>query len=153
MNVCDQQLDWRNLWITCYGYDNLKFKGSFDRDDYLVELTVDLGPIVEFEGFISKIEMYIERGEQNILLKTRNTLAKKYELDYDFSERDRQLFNRDEKSELYTVYEKGKVAIVIEKKTRDYLTDLWLYIKYRDEKSGKEFLERKRPVRAQESDF
>ena len=90
-------------------------------------------------------------------------LGNKYELDFVFSEREIQLFNEGEKSWLYTVYAKGQVALIVGRKKRGYSLDPeggytysldpWLYIEYRDVKYGKVYLEKMRPVRAQESDF
>ena len=73
----------------------------------------------------------------------------KYVLDYEYSERDRQLFNEGEKEHLLGVYSNGQVALRINRNKRD----LWLYIEYRDVESGKQFLEKNRPVTATSDDF
>jgi len=162
MNVCGTGIR-EKKWTTCYGIDNLKFIAQYDNNSYLIKLTVDLGPIVEVEGDVSLVDKFLKRDEKNILYKTMYALGNKYELDFEFSERDIQLFNEEEKSSLYTVYAKGQVALVIWRKQKNsplnpdgsytYSLDPWLYIEYRDVKYGKMFLEKKRPVRAQESDF
>ncbi len=68
-------------------------------------------------------------------------------------ERDRQFFNTNEKKELYTVYEKGKVALLITRKEKKYLHDLWIYIEYRDVKPAQVFYKSTKPKRAKKSDF
>ena len=70
-------------------------------------------------------------------------------MDYKYSERDRQLFNKHEKDDLLVVYSNGQVALRISRKSRN----LWLYIEYRDVESGKQFLEKNRPVTATLDDF
>ena len=97
----------------CYDIDNLKFSGTFDKFSFLDKLTVNLGPIVGSVGLIDQLSTYIQKGETNIYLKMRTTFGGKYKLDFEYSERDRQLFNKDEKKKLYTVYEKGHVALLI----------------------------------------
>ena len=47
------------------------------------------------------------------------------------------------------MYENGQVALRINRNKRD----LWLYIEYRDVESGKQFLEKNRPVIATSDDF
>ena len=83
----------------------------------------------------------------------RNTLGKKYKLDFEYSERDRQLFNENEKDKLYTVYEKGQVALLVGRKEKEYSRDLWLYIEYRDVEPAEVFFKSAKPKRAKESDF
>ena len=104
-------------------------------------------------GFIDQLSTYVTQGETNIFPKMRNTLGEKYNMDFEFSERDRQLFNEDQKDNLYTVYNGGQVALLINRKEREYDDDLWLYIEYRDVKPAQIFLESTKPVRAESSDF
>ena len=116
-------------------------------------MTVDLGPIVGSVGLINELATYIQKGETNIYLNMRTTLGKKYKLDFEFIERDRQLFNKDEKDKLYTVYEKGQVALLVTRKKKGYSHDLWLYIEYRDVKPAEVFFKSAKPKRAKKSDF
>ena len=83
----------------------------------------------------------------------KNTFDKKYTLDYGYFERDRQLFNESEKSNLYRVYSKGKVVLEIFRREKEYSYELWLYIHYLDSVRAKNFLEKYRPVRASNDDF
>ncbi len=133
------------LGTTCYGLDNLKFFGTFDKYSLLEKLTVDLGPYVQ------------KKGKDNIYLKMRNGLGAKYKMDFEFSERDRQLFNEGVKGKLYTVYNGGQVALLIGRKKRGSSpwssSDLWLYVEYRDVKPGQRFLKSTKPKRAKTSDF
>ena len=79
----------------------------------------------------------------------KENIDAKYVLDYEYSERDRQLFNEGEKEHLLGVNSNGQVALRINRNKRD----LWLYIEYRDVESGKQFLEKNRPVTATLDDF
>ena len=99
-----------------------------------------MGPIVASDGsFLSTLNEFLEE-ETNIYFKMKNTLKSKYNLDYGYSERDRQLFNEQEKSYLLEVYSNGHVVLRINRKERDsYYKDLWLYIEYRDVDEAKKF--------------
>ena len=140
-------------FTTCYDLQNLKFRGTFDINGSLDKLTVDLGPIVGSVGIIDELATYLQKGETNIYLKMRNILGEKYKMDFEYSERDRQLFNKDEKDKLYTVYKMGQVALLITRKEKKYSHDLWLYIEYRDVEPAELFFKSEKPKRAKKSDF
>ena len=57
------------------------------------------------------------------------------------------------KRKLYTVYEKGQVALLVARKEKKYSRELWLYIEYRDVKAAEEFLKWAKPKRSKKSDF
>tara|TARA_B110000008_G_C16763035_1_gene481396 strand:- start:34 stop:756 length:723 start_codon:yes stop_codon:yes gene_type:complete len=156
----------------CYGIQNIKFKAGYANRKtkssngdiipmifgvrILGDLTLDMGPIVDSDGsFFSTLNNLVasSNDEPNIYLKMKKNFDAKYALDYEYSERDRQLFNEGEKKELLGVYSNGQVVLKINRKERDYSKDLWLYIEYRDVKSGKQFLEKNRPVTANLDDF
>ena len=80
-------------------------------------------------------------------------MGKNYSRDYGYSERDRQLFNESEKSRLYEVYSGGKVVLEINRKEKDWSSDLWLYIHYFESSKAERFLKENRPVRASDDDF
>jgi len=157
----------------CYGIQNIKFnegikrrnksnKGDIIPIDFAVkvlgDLTLDMGPIVSSDGsFFSTLNNLVvsSNDEPNIYLKMKKNFDAKYVLDYEYSERDRQLFNEGEKEELLGVYSNGQVALKINLKERDnsYSKELWLYIEYRDADSAKRFLDQNRPVTATLDDF
>ena len=153
---------------TCYSLDNISFYGGYtpitikseryDREQLskkiqiLSSLTVDLGPITQ-SLLIDALTFYeTDPDAGNILSKMYQNL-KKYKLEFEYSERDRELFNDGLKDELYVVYEGGKVALKIERIKKDYSSDNWLYVEYRSGEVASEFLERNRPKRAAASDF
>jgi len=143
-------------YAKCYGIDNIKFRAFGGKT--LKQLSLDMGPIVSSDGsFFSILNNLVidPNNEPNIYLKMKKNFDDKYVLDYEYSERDRQLFNESEKKYLIGVYSNGQVVLRIWRKERDnsYSKDLWLYIEYRDVKSGKQFLEKNRPVRASLDDF
>ncbi len=129
--VCKGSLN-KKSGTTCYGLGNLKFRGKFGKGSFLEKLTVELGPIVGSVGFINELSTYLQKGETNIYLNMRKNLKAKYKIDFEFSERDRQLFNENIKDKLYVVYSKGQVALLINRKKRGYSKDVWLYVEYRD---------------------
>lgn len=139
----------------CYGIDNIKFQ-AFGLNK-LSMLSLDMGPIVQSDGsFFSKLNNLVVDSfeEPNIYLKMKKNFDTKYSLDYEYSERDRQLFNEGEKTELLGVYSNGQVALKITQKKQDsYSKVLWLYIEYRDVASAKKFLKKNRPIRATLDDF
>ena len=150
----------------CYGLQNIKFSAESYREfsssigrskegvSLIRNLILDMGPIVASDGSFTSFLNDLS-GESNIYMKMKQNLDAKYALDYEYSERDRQLFNEQEKDDLLGVYSNGQVAIRINRKEREnsYPKDLWLYIEYRDVKSGKQFLEKNRPVIATLNDF
>ena len=156
---------------TCYGIQNIKFTGKYGQRrkissigtnkfgvQILTRLMLDMGPIVDSDGsFFSTLNNLVasSNDEPNIYLKMKKNFDAKYVLDYEYSERDRQLFNEEEKEELLGVYSNGQVVLKINRKEREnsYSKDLWLYIEYRNVEDGKLFLENYRPVEANLNDF
>ena len=143
-------------YVECYGVDNIKFRG-FGKQT-LTQLNIDMGPIVASDGsFFSQLNNQVvnDDDEPNIYLKMKKNFDTKYVLDYEYSERDRQLFNEGEKDDLLSVYSNGQVLLRISRKEREnsYSKDLWLYIEYRDVGAAIEFLEKNRPVISTLDDF
>ena len=85
----------------------------------------------------------------------KNNFDNKYILDYQYSERDRQLFNERAKSYLLVVYSNGQVILRINKKQnkKTYRKDLWLYVEYQGVESGKQFLKNYQPNESTMDDF
>ena len=144
----------------CYGIQNIKFSANIYQEfsssigrskagvPLIGDLILDMGPIVQSDGSFTSFLSDLT-GESNIYLRMKENIDAKYVLDYEYSERDRQLFNEGEKEHLLGVYSNGQVALRINRNKRD----LWLYIEYRDVESGKQFLEKNRPVTANLDDF
>ena len=59
-------------------------------------LTLDMGPITD-DGYYLDI---FRADDANIYTKMKKSLSDKYELEFEYSERDRQLFNEKEKTSL-----------------------------------------------------
>ena len=117
----------------------------------LTMLTIDLGPVVS-GGFFSGITSE-GADDGDIFNGMRNTLNKKYTIDFEFSERDRELFNEREKSNLLVVYQRGKVVLRIWRKKEEYSSKIRLHLEYREPKSGADFIEANKPNKAFASDF
>ena len=151
LELCPLEKTWDGEysdWVRCYGISNIAFKAHY-TDDLLDILTLDMGPIVEGGYFLD----IFGEGDSNIYSKMRKSLSDKYALEYEYSERDRQFFNEFEKNALSHVYSKGQVALIISRKEKEYSSELWLYIDYRDLDQGEWYLETYRPVRSSEDDF
>jgi len=143
----------KTRYVRCYEIDDIKFKPGGTKT--LEFLSLDMGPIVASDGsFFSELNNLVVSSidEPNIYLKMKKNFDSKYALNYEYSERDRQLFNEGLKTELLGVYSDGQVTLKITHKERDYSKDLWLYIEYRG-KFAKNFLEINRPVKATLNDF
>ena len=85
----------------------------------------------------------------NPYLNLRNALKKNYSSDWEYTERDRLLFNENEKDTLWESYENGQVMLEI--KREEY--DINLYVHYYTEKNGKKYSEERRPQNTNFSDF
>ena len=132
----------------CYGIQNISFSPHFKNKNgikVVSYLTLDMGPIASDGILIDLINEFAD-PDANIFRKMKTNFDTKYILEYEFSQRDRQLFNEREKSELLVVYSKGQVALRI---TRDFS----LYIEYRDISEARAFLKRNKPVTAAIDDF
>jgi chemotaxis protein histidine kinase CheA len=141
-------------WKPCYDIDNIRFQGSFDKDNFLEVLVVDLGPIIETYGLYKALEDIISGSSSNIFENTLRALSKKYTREYSYNERERQLFNNGILDELLVVYNKGQVTIkIFRKKVNEYSKELWLYVEYRNVELGKTFMEANRPTRETSDDF
>ena len=132
----------------CYGIQNISFSPHFKNKNgikVVSYLTLDMGPIASDGVLIDLINEFAD-PDANIFRKMKTNFDTKYILEYEFSQRDRQLFNEREKSELLVVYSEGQVVLRI---TRDFS----LYIEYRDISEARAFLKRNKPVTAAIDDF
>ena len=140
----------------CYGLQDIKFDASpfYGKIKTVNVLTLDMGPITSDGVFIDLINEFTD-PDADIFRKMKNNFDNKYVLDYEFSTRDRQLFNNNEKNKLLVVYSKGQVVLRINRKERkdSRRKDLWLYIEYRDVQQATEFLKTNAPVKATLNDF
>jgi hypothetical protein len=137
-------------YVKCYGIDNIDFRAFGNKT--LKQLNLDMGPITSDGFFIDMMNEFTD-SDSNIYRKMKKNFDSKYVLDFEYSERDRQLFNENEKRYLFASYSKGQVVLRIWRKEKDYSSNLWLYIEYRDIESGKQFLEENKPVSANLNDF
>ena len=152
--------------VRCYGIKDIIFSvetfkanavqttNSGPDIEVVSKLVLDMGPIASDGLFLDIVNELIE-SDSNIYRKMKKTLDAKYILDFEFSERDRQLFNENEKKELLVAYSNGQVVLKINrrKKENSYSEDLWLYIEYRNVDSGILFLERNSSVTSNLNDF
>ena len=104
-------------------------------------ITVDLGPIYTFS--------YSDRIIGNPYQSLRDGLDQTYNLDWEFSERDRKLFNESKRDSLWVSYNEGMVLIEIRREK----FDINLYLYYYSEDEGKKISEELRPQNVNFNDF
>ena len=150
----------------CYGIDDIKFKfngglgvSTNSGGDPLIstnnenelfekisEITIDLGPL--YQSYLDKII----GDPNNPYRKLKKSLDSKYALDWEFTERDRRLFNEDSsRKSLWTSYEDGIVFSEI-RRVEKY-SDLRLFVHYHTVKKGKQLTNDRKPQNANFSDF
>ena len=106
-----------------------------------------MGPITDSWVLFSN-----DPNDGDILNTTRRALNK-YEVDYEYSKRDLELYEEGEKDKLQIVYEGGKVALVIEKIKKGYGYENRLFVDYREPHVAINYLEKNKPQRASTDDF
>ena len=139
-------------YVECFGIDNIKFQGF--GVETLTQLNINMGPIVSNGIFLDIVNELIE-SDSNIYRKMKKNFDSKYTLNYEYSERDMQLFNEGMKKDLLGVYSNGQVALRINYNNfnNNDSNSLWLHIEYRDKDLAKSFLEENRPNTATLDDF
>ena len=134
--------------LQCYNTDDIRFKITYGYNkDYInrqsdVEFTINyiaiyVGPYVSSE---SGEDPYLNLG---------NALKKNYSIDWEWTERDRVLFNENKKNSLWVSFENGQVMLEI--KREGY--DMNLYVHYYTEDDGKKYSEERKPKNTNFSDF
>ena len=159
--------DLSRKFVDCYNLQNIKFSGFYDKVkkrlgesftsieksfSVLEVLILDLGPIVD-NGFLNDLVLSNDPESGNVLIQMKSTLDSKYIKEFEWSERDRQMFDEGEKENLLIVYEKGQVALRIAREKKEYSLKMRLFVEYRDVDIGKKFLDENRPKKASSSDF
>jgi len=152
----------RNIISECYGLDNIKFGGTFEKlsSEFLMEdwvlknLQLDLGPLDTY-SWISALSNWSEADpeDRNIYQNMRAILDKKYKQDFEFSERDITFFDDGERNTLRVSYNKGQVTLELRKKKVDYSTDIRLFLNYQTPELGANYLQQYEPKKAKASDF
>ena len=152
---------WESINQQCYGLDNIKFGGTFQKlssefqkqDSVLTKLQLDLGPLDYSWGSALLNWSEADPEDRNIYQNMRAILDKKYKLDFEFSERDITFFEDGERNTLRVSYNKGQVALEIQKKKVDYSTDISLFLSYRTPPRGEQYMKMFEPKKAKASDF
>ena len=110
---------------------------------------------IDSNGIFLDIVNELIESDSNIYRKMKKNFDSKYTLNYEYSERDMQLFNEGMKKDLLGVYSNGQVALRINYNNfnNNDSNSLWLHIEYRDKDLAKSFLEENRPNTATLDDF
>ena len=166
MEECGYALNNKNA-VNCFDIENIGFLGEYRLTSLKSEtfgqqsvyknistlsiLTLDLGPISQsWASFLPSGSKDINDGD--ILQKMRNNLSK-YDLEFEYSQRDIELFNAREKDSLIIVYEEGRVVLRIQRLSKDYSSEKRLFLEYRDAEEAKQYLEENIPKKATSDDF
>ncbi|MDA8675715.1 hypothetical protein N9M53_03390 [Alphaproteobacteria bacterium] len=125
------------------------FKDEFPKGFFLLtkpkllKITIDVGPL--YQTYLD----YIIDDPNNPYNNLKNNLSKKYGIDWESTERDRNLFNEGEKDSLWSSF--GDNQIFLEIRRVDY--DMELFVHYLTKEGGKSFSEKISPKNANFSDF
>lgn len=109
----------------------------------LLKIIIDVGPL--YQTYLD----YIIDDPNNPYNNLKNNLSKKYGIDWESTERDRNLFNEGEKDSLWSSF--GDNQIFLEIRRVDY--DMELFVHYLTKEDGKLFSEKISPKNANFSDF
>ena len=139
---------------TCYGLDNIKFiSDAWAETSTINILGLDLG-VLDSYGWASYIFADTDPESGNIYTSMRKNLDEKYSLEYEFTERDLDFFNNDERDVLRVVYEKGQITLQVERvKVDEYNKDIRLRLYYQTPAYGEKFYTKHKPKKASASDF
>jgi len=107
------------------------------------KMIIDVGPL--YQTYLD----YIIEDPNNPYNNLKNNLSKKYGIDWESTERDRNLFNEGEKDSLWSSF--GDNQIFLEIRRVDY--DMELFVHYLTKEDGKLFSEKISPKNANFSDF
>ena len=113
------------------------------KREIVSEIVVDVGPI--YQNFLDRI---IE-NENNPLINLRKNLASKYGMDWEFTERDRKLFNEGQKDSLWTSFAGNQIYLEV----RRVRAGLGLFVHYHDKEKGLQLSEDRKPKNADFKDF
>jgi uncharacterized protein YgiM (DUF1202 family) len=139
---------------TCYGLDNIKFiSDAWAETSTINILGLDLGVLDSYD-WASYIFADTDPESGNIYTSMRKNLDEKYSLEYEFTERDLDFFNNDERDVLRVVYEKGQITLQVERvKVDEYSKDIRLRLYYQTPAYGEKFYTKHKPKKASASDF
>ena len=103
-----------------------------------------------FVPLYSSYKDFLYENDDNPLTKLRRQLDTKYGMDWEFTERDRKLFNEGAKKAVYISYSNGQLMIKIYK---DSNNKDQILLMYNSEKWGRHLMEKRRPKNANTNDF
>ena len=99
----------------CYYLDNIKFiSDARTRTSTINILGLDLG-VLDTYGWASYIFADTDPESDNIYTSMKKNLDEKYSLEYEFTERDLDFFNNNERNVLRVVYEQGQIALQVQR--------------------------------------
>ena len=142
-----------SLKYICYN-DTLAFIDQIDKktlsmsvitpSDVIADISINIGPLSK--NFLDKTNGNLN----NPYIKLKKTLDSKYEIDWQFTERDRKFFNEGENDSLWTSYNKGQIFSEIKKIGNDKLR---LFVHYHTKEDGERLTEERKPKNVKFNNF
>jgi hypothetical protein len=150
INEATYAQDYRNNGLVCI---------AVFQNDKIVKLTIysakqlktikgmqiGLGPL--YQTNLGKIF----GDPDNPYVKLKTSLGAKYQLDWEFTERDRKLFNEGAKSSLWTSYNNGQIFSQIYR--IDKYSNLKLFVHYHTKEEGAKLSDERRPKNVKFDNF
>lgn len=132
------------------GLERYLNKDWFDSEPHdgialtLWKLDIDFGPLYQqsWESFIT--------NPDNPFVKLKSSLDNRYKADWEFTERDLELFNKGEREKLWISYEQGKMFIEIGRTDR---RELNLHLTYHTTFEGQKLTEERKPRNVKFDEF
>lgn len=123
----------------------IKIEITGEVTDIIQRVSVDIGPLYQ-----SLLDNVIG-DPKNPYLKLKKSLESKYQVDWEFTDRDRKLFNENERDSLWTSYNGGQIFSQILRK--DKYSDLRLLVHYHTKEDGEKLSEVRKPQNVNFDDF
>lgn len=142
------EFDYTSSWLSSASDEQICSHAITCRpvnDRYVIgDIIVDLGPL--YQGFMD----LIVENDRNPYISLRTSMEEKYKVDWEFTERQRSLFNSGEISNLFISMQDGQAFINI---ARDINGDIRLLAEYYSPSRGQAVSSSRRPKNADMSDF
>ena len=129
----------------CFNIDDLKFSFTDNIEGTIIFIKIDVGTL--YQTFLDRII----GDPTNPFEKLKKNLDTNYQLEWEFTERDRKLFNEGERNSLWTSYNNGEVFSEIRRE--DKYSELRLFVHYHTKNYGKMLSEQRKPQNVDFNNF
>ena len=123
----------------------IKAKNKHNHQRILNNIEIDIGPL--HETYLDPEKFVLTHPYRQL----RETLDKKYRLDWEFTDRDRILFNAQERDNLFVSYRVGQIFIEIERDIES--SKIRLFVRYYSFEEGRRLFVKRHPNNVNFNDF